>query len=140
MACIRKRRGRWVIDFYDQHGKRRWKTLKEGTTKKAARVELRAIEDEVSKGTYLPMKEIPTFAEVAKEWLEYKKPKIRASTWREYQRHTKIHFGELVDLKITRITIATIEKYITKCQAEQKNPNPPSKVLCSSDYRLQRRV
>ena len=33
MACLRKRRGRWVIGFYDQFGKRRWKTLKEGTTK-----------------------------------------------------------------------------------------------------------
>ncbi len=28
MACITKRRGRWVIDFYDQFGVRRWKTLK----------------------------------------------------------------------------------------------------------------
>ena len=47
MACITKRRGRWVIDFYDQHGKRRWKTLKAGTTKKQARDELRDIEDKL---------------------------------------------------------------------------------------------
>ena len=33
MACITKRRNRWIIDFYDQHGKRRWITLPEGTTK-----------------------------------------------------------------------------------------------------------
>ena len=31
-----KRRGRYVIDFYDTYGKRRWKTLPKGTTKKKA--------------------------------------------------------------------------------------------------------
>ena len=36
MACIAKRRGRYVIDFYDTYGKRRWKTLAKGTTKKKA--------------------------------------------------------------------------------------------------------
>jgi len=41
MACITKRRGRYVLDFYDQHGKRRWKTLKKGTTKKRAKDLLR---------------------------------------------------------------------------------------------------
>jgi len=32
MACISKRRDRWVIDFYDQHGKRQRKTMKKGST------------------------------------------------------------------------------------------------------------
>lgn len=54
MACITKRRGRWVIDFYDQHGKRRWVTLPEGTTKTRAKEELRAIEDQVNKKMLLP--------------------------------------------------------------------------------------
>ena len=30
MACITKKRGRMVIDFYDQNGKRRLKTLPKG--------------------------------------------------------------------------------------------------------------
>ena len=37
MACVTTKRGRLVLDFYDQHGKRRLKTLKEGTTKKEAK-------------------------------------------------------------------------------------------------------
>ena len=94
MACITKRRGRWVIDFYDQHGKRRWKTLKEGTTKRKAREELRAIEEQVSKKIFLPTKNIPLFSKVAQDWLKYKKPKIRINTWEEYQRHVKIHFED----------------------------------------------
>ena len=47
MACIRKRRGRWVIDFYDQYGKRRWQTLAEGKTKGDAKDQLREIEEKV---------------------------------------------------------------------------------------------
>jgi hypothetical protein len=72
MACITKRRNRWVIDFYDQNGKRRWKTLKEGTTKKAAREEFRAIEDQVANGTYLPTKKIPMFLRLQKIGLSVK--------------------------------------------------------------------
>ena len=33
MACVRKRRGKWVVDFRDQHGKRHWETYR---TKKEA--------------------------------------------------------------------------------------------------------
>ena len=72
MACITKRRGRYVLDFYDQTGKRRWKTLKEGTTKEEARNELRAIEEQVDRGAYLSAREIPTFKKVAVEWLKHK--------------------------------------------------------------------
>ena len=80
MACITKRRGRYVIDFYDQTGKRRWKPLKAGTTKARARDELRAIEDMVSRGVFLPARKVPTFEEVRKQWLEYKKPNLRETT------------------------------------------------------------
>ena len=80
MACIAKRRNRWVIDFYDNQGRRRWKTLPKGTPKKKAREAMREIEDQVARGIYLPDRKIPTFSKVAKDWLEYKKPNVREST------------------------------------------------------------
>ncbi len=92
MACISKRRGRWIIDFYDQYGKRRWKTLAEGATKGQAKEELRAIEDMLTKGVYLPHTKTPTFAEVARTWIEYKRPKLRESTWEVYEGHVRNHF------------------------------------------------
>ncbi|UCE55234.1 MAG: hypothetical protein JSV31_07270 [Desulfobacterales bacterium] len=52
MACIAKRRGRYVIDFYDNQGKRQRQTLKKGTTKKKAREKLREIEEQLSIGNY----------------------------------------------------------------------------------------
>ena len=54
-----------VIDFYDQHGKRRLKTLAKGTTKKQARKILHSIIKDIENGTYLPEGKVPTFADVA---------------------------------------------------------------------------
>jgi integrase len=118
MACIAKRRNRWVIDFYDNQGKRRRKTLKKGTTKGRAKEILRDFEDRLSKGIYIPDKKIPTFAEVAKDWLEYKKPNLRASTWSNYDGYTRNHFHDLDRIKVNRITTADIEKFITARQKQ----------------------
>ncbi|MEE4355161.1 MAG: hypothetical protein V2I97_01755 [Desulfococcaceae bacterium] len=106
MACIAKRRGRYVIDFYDNQGKRRWKTLPEGCTKTKAKEVLREIEDQLAKGVYLPEKKIPTFKEVADDWLEYKKPNVRESTWMMYKGHLTHHFTDLDPLKIKMINTA----------------------------------
>jgi integrase len=118
MACITKRRGRYVIDYYDNQGRRRRKTLKKGTTKARAKELLREIEDRLSKGTYIPDKKIPTFAEVAQDWLEYKKPNLRASTWSVYEGHTRNHFHELDTIKVNRITTTDIEKFVTARQKQ----------------------
>jgi integrase len=119
MACITKRGDRLVIDYYDNQGKRRRKTLQKGTTKTKAKEVLRDIEDRLSKGTYIPENKIPTFAEVAKDWLEYKKPNVRASTWAVYDGYTRNHFHELDRIRINRITASTIEKYISSRQKQR---------------------
>jgi len=129
MACITKRRGRWVIDFYDHHGKRRWKTLPKGTTKAKAREQLRAIEDLVTRRIYLPSKKIPLFCEIARDWLAYKKPKLRETTWEVCGGHIRNHFHDLDGLKINRITTATIEKFITDRQNQGMNINTLRKIL-----------
>jgi len=85
MACIAKRRNRYVIDFYDNQGKRRWKTLPKGTTKVKAKESMREIEDQLARGIYLPDKKIPIFSKVAKDWLENKKPNVRHSSWKMYE-------------------------------------------------------
>ena len=74
MACITKRRGRYVIDCYDQHGKRYRKTLKVGITKNEARKELREIEDRIAHKSFMNDKKTPVLSKVAEDWLEYKKP------------------------------------------------------------------
>jgi hypothetical protein len=76
MATIAKRRDRWVIDFVDTNKKRRWITMPKGSKKKDAKDKLLEIEDQLAKGIYIPENKIPTFKQVADDWLEYKKPNI----------------------------------------------------------------
>jgi len=129
MACIAKRRERYVIDFYDNQGKRNRQTLKKGITKKKAKEKLREIEDQLAKGLYIPETKIPTFKQVAEDWLNHKKPNLRASTWSVYEGHTKNHFSEFENLKINRIMTAKIEKFITGRQARGMNILTLRKIL-----------
>lgn len=114
MACIKKRRGRWVIDFYDQHGKRRWRTLKEGATKTEANKVMQDILKQVDHGSYLPDKKIPSFEKVADQWLKHKKLSLREHTFYSYECHVRINlkpfFGET---KISRINYPSIVKFIS---------------------------
>jgi len=110
-----------IIDFYDQTGKRRLETLEPGTTKKKAKDRLREIEEQVDKKVFLPAKKIPLFKEVVREWIEYKKAYLRANTWDVYNGHVRKHFHsdeelkttvDLDSMRIDRITVATVEKFI----------------------------
>lgn len=94
MACLRERRGRLVIDFYDQLGKRRWKTLPEGTTKTDAKTELRHIENAIEKGVFISKNNIPLFEKVAEDWLEHKALGIRKNTLDTYKGHVNTHLKE----------------------------------------------
>lgn len=128
MACITKRRGRYVIDCYDQNGKRYRKAMKAGCTKEAARAELREIEKRIERRTFMHEKKTPLFSEVKREWLEYKQSRCRETTWEMYAGHcgaelkdrpkkrqagpSKInHFADLDGKKIDRITTATVEAF-----------------------------
>jgi len=118
MACIAKRRDRWVIDFYDKPGKRRWKTLKKDTTKKKAKEILREIETLLEKGFYISENKILLFKDVAKYWLEQKKLNVRESYWSTCEGITRNHFAEINDIKVNRINIVTVEKWISKRQKD----------------------
>jgi len=129
MACIRKRRGRYVIDFYDNQGKRRWKTLPKDARKKDANKALRDIEDKLEKGIYLSSKQTPTFKKVAEDWIASKKQNLRSTTWEVYEGHTKNHFSDLGHIKINRITTARIEKFIFARQEQGMKLGTLRKIL-----------
>lgn len=118
MACIAKRRDRWVIDAYDQHGKRYRKTLPVGTTKGRAREILREVEEKIERRTFAHEKKIPAFSEVANGWLEHKMPNVRITTWEMYKGHLKHHFSDLDRIRIDMISTSTVEKWITKRQTD----------------------
>lgn len=133
MGSIRKRRYkagfRYMLDFYDQQGKRQRPVLPEGTTKKRAREILRDLESQVSRGVYTPEKRIPTFEQAAKDWLKHKKPNLRFPTYSAYEGHTRNHFSEFESLKINRITTAMVEQYISDRRERGMNILTLRKVL-----------
>ena len=110
MACIRKRRGKWVIDYRDVLGKRRWETV-QGNRKDA--------EDRLAKILAGGKRVLDTkrkFKEFAEEWVEtYARPHVKESTLTEYQSVFKNHllpaFGSIPFSKITR---EMIKKLIAK--------------------------
>ncbi len=63
MACIKKRRGKWVIDYRDVTGRRRWETVQR--TRKDAEERLAKI---VGSG-YKVVNSKRTFEDYAKEWM-----------------------------------------------------------------------
>ena len=121
MAKVAKRRGRYVLDFYDPQGVRIRKSLKPGATLKQARDALREIEDQINRGVYLPDDRIPVFSKVAEDWLESKKTNIRETTWAVYECHVRRHLSAFNQLKINRITTADIEKLINGFQVQAVN-------------------
>jgi integrase len=102
MACVRKRRGKWVIDYRDASGKRRWKTI-DGTRKEADEELARIVRAGKPTATDTKRK----FEEYATTWLEtYVKPNCKPSTYWEYEsvirNHLKPEFGPVPMVKITR--------------------------------------
>jgi integrase len=89
MACVSKRRDRWIVDFTDLNGKHRWITMPDGSTKKKAIDKLREIEDQIARRVYLPEQSIPKFSKVAEQWIKYKRANLRESTYSVYKGHTK---------------------------------------------------
>ena len=129
MACIAKRRGRYIIDFYDNKGARRWVTLPRGSTKKKALDSLREIEDQLRRGVYLPAKKIPTFEEVAKDWMEHKKHTLRETTWEIYGSHMRTHLTGFNPIAVNRISTAMVEKFISSKLSEGMHINTLRKTL-----------
>lgn len=129
MAKVAKRRGRYVLDFYDNENKRRWITLPENTTKREANKALREIEDQLEKGSYISQRKIPSFSDIAQAWLKAKEMNVRSTTWNCYQGHVQNHLKEFNPLQVNQITTSTIEKFISDRQKAGMNLTTLKKVI-----------
>jgi len=130
MACIRKRRYRWVIDFYDQEGKRHWLTMPGGSTRNEANERLGEMEKKIRQGVYTPVKELPYFSEVADSYLTSKQANIRHSTHEQYKGHVKNHLKPYFEkVKINHINFDAIEKFKQHSLAKGVSPTTLCKIL-----------
>ena len=108
-----------MLDYYDSTGKRRYKTMPAGATKKQAQDELRGILDQIERGTYLPERKRPTVSRIADAWLETKKHSVRANTYQQYAGHIENHIKPKIgEVRIDRITTMGVEKFTAQRRAE----------------------
>ncbi len=117
MACIRKRRGKWVIDYRDTNGKRCWETV-EGNREDA---ELRM--SEIIGGGKKPVNRRATFKQWAEHWLETEaKARLKNSTYLEYKAALENHlypfFGSKRFFKVRR---EDVKMFIASKVAEKKS-------------------
>jgi integrase len=101
MACVRKRRGVWVVDYRDVSGQRRTPGFK---TRREADEALAKI---IRAGRPTAADTKRKFEEFALGWLEtYVKPNCKESTYWEYESVVRNHlipeFGQIPMVKITR--------------------------------------
>lgn len=137
MGKVAKRRGRYVLDYYDHMGRRRRKTLPAGTKKAEAEETLRTIQDRLAKGYYRPEREIPRFEDLASIWLDFKQPNVRRSTWDAYDGHVRNHFDEINPMKVNRITVAVVERFIAARLKQEMNITTLKKVLITFSQIMQ---
>src|ERR1019366_5700705 len=90
MACIRKiEEGKYRIDYRDERGNRYRRFFE---TRREAESVLSDIRKKMDTGTYVIPKDVPTFAEVARTWMEGKKAgNYRPSTLQAWRTHLDVH-------------------------------------------------
>src|SRR5262245_19728550 len=101
MACVRKWRGKWVVDWRDPSGKRFIETV-EGDRDAAKR----RLGEILRSGVQAASKKI-TLSHYAERWIgNDAKAVIKQSTYLEYERALKVHlyplFGSKPLVKVTR--------------------------------------
>lgn len=111
MACVRKRRGKWVLDYRDQHGKRHWETTE--LNKKGAELLLAERLQEVGRGEYQEKREEKTFEELIEAYnVAHLSTNVRDTTRLDYQSCIKCHLlPYFTGWKIRAITPAVVEAY-----------------------------
>jgi len=110
MACIKKRRGKWVVDYRDTSGKRHWVTV-DGNRDDAEQMMARILG-----ASKKPVNRKATFKEWAEGWLKTEaKGRLKKSTYLEYEaafdNHLNPYFGKKRFHKISRQDVLN---FITK--------------------------
>lgn len=88
MACIRKRRGKWVADFRDGAGIRHWKTCE---TKREAEDYLAKAIPESRQWSQCAVDHGVTLEQYAERWFGLIRPTIKRRTYTRYEQLWRVH-------------------------------------------------
>jgi len=130
MAKVAWRRGRFVLDFRDQTGKRRWVTMPKGITRQEAKIKLGKMLKQVEKETFRPSREIPKFEKVAEDWLTIKKVDLRYGSYKQYRGHIRNHLVPFLGrLRVDTVTYPAIERFKSHCRETDVSVATIKKIL-----------
>ncbi len=110
MACVRKRRDKWVADYRDRQGKRHWETY---NTRKEADAALAERVHALSKGSYVAPGKEKTFEGLCEAFTAAHKPHVKENTWTDYGRNMSLHLEPFfAGHKLPEITVAHVESFV----------------------------
>jgi len=96
MACVRKRRGKWVVDYRDSAGIRRWVTCETRRDAEAIHDEKRR---ESRQGTRPVVDSDITIEDYSKRWLAVVQATVKRATYESYSNMLRLHvltaFGKI---------------------------------------------
>ena len=129
MACVRKYRGHWVVDYRDANGRRRIESV---ASKDEGLEKVAQIIKGLRQGTYDPSRAKALFKDYAAMWLQSRRGEITQSTYDSYEYTLRVHlvpaFGEYEIGKITRAQVRLFagRKAEQKKQTVSLSPKTPS--------------
>jgi len=114
VACIRKRRNKWVLDYRDHQGRRHWETV-HGNRKDAEQLLAQRLQ-EIGKGEYQAKNEQTTFDELSDAYKTgHIAVNVRQSTRRDYERNIRRYLiPHFAGMKIRTISPEMIEAFRSK--------------------------
>ncbi len=131
MACIRKRRGRWVCDWRDGAGIRRWRTF---DTKKAAEDFLDQERPKTRQWSRPVVDPNITVAEYKARWLDLIKPVVKPRTVHRYDELLTLHvIPVLGETKLQRLHRGRIKEFLAAKLSELKPVRPTKTATVQPD-------
>src|SRR6266496_4761689 len=117
MACVRKYRGSWVVDYRDANGKRHIEAVE---SQDAGNEKLGEIAKALRSKTYDPGRAKTPLKIYAVEWLQSKRAELSRSTFTSYEYALRVHIlPALAEYELGKLTRPMVRLFLGKL-AEQK--------------------
>ena len=117
MACVRKYRGVWVVDYRDADGKRKIAAV---SSKGEGNEKLAEISRALRQGTFDPGRAKTLLKDYAVEWLQSRKAELKTSTFTSYEYALRAHIlPDLGNIEIGKLTRMSVRLFLGR-MADQK--------------------
>src|SRR5438094_23485 len=120
MACVRKSRDGWVLDYRDGEGKR---VIQKVASRGEGEDKLAEIKKALRQGTYDPGLAKTRVRDYAVDWLESRRSDLKKSTFTSYEYSLRSHIvPDLGNIEIGKLTRQAVRFFLGR-KAKQKKAN-----------------